>query len=156
MPAHAAEAAGGLVEEGLRVRAQQCAGDRACQTAQHPAQNDRIADGDAQRTQQGNPAENGADHFFAPGAEAVFVSADGAGAGQTAHAELSGKAYPAEQEGEQQIGNQKGGAAILAHPIGEHPDVAQAHRRAHAGDHKADGRTEAPVLVAGGVVLTHD
>lgn len=94
---------------------------------EHPAQDHRITDGDAQRAHQGQPAECAAQLFLSPSGKAVFIGPDGARSGQSADAELGGQAHPAEEKDEEQIGDEEGCAAILSQTVGEHPDVAQAH-----------------------------
>lgn len=157
MPAHGAEIARGLLEKDRGVRLHERTGHRAAQAAQHPAQDDRIADGNAQRAQQRNPADHGAHGLFAAACKAVLIRADGARAGKPAGAELRGQAHPSEQEHKQQIWNEERRAAILADAIGKHPDVAQAHGGADTGDDKAHGRAERAVaVVVHGDVLSGD
>ena len=55
----------------------------------------------------------------------------GAGAGEPAQSKLAGQAYIAEQGHKDEIGDQKGAAAILSHAIGEKPDVAHANGGAY-------------------------
>lgn len=127
MPHGVAHAGGGGLEEGGGIGAHQLTGDEAGQAVEYPAQDHRIADGDAQRAHQGQPAECAAQLFLSPGGKAVFIGPDGARSGQPADAELGGQAHPAEEKDEEQIGDEEGRAAVLAQAVGEHPDVAQAH-----------------------------
>ena len=149
MPYGVAKAGGGGLEEGGGIGAHQLTGDETGQAVEYPAQDHRITDGDAQRAHQGQPAECAAQLFLSPSGKAVFIGPDGARSGQSADAELGGQAHPAEEKDEEQIGDEEGCAAILSQTVGEHPDVAQAHGGAYAGDDKPEGRAEAAVAVAG-------
>ncbi len=61
------------------------------------------------------------------------VCADGALAGFPAHGQLAHHNAEAHEDGQQQIDDQEGEAAGLAHFVGEAPDVAQAHGGADGG-----------------------
>ena len=105
MPGHASEAARSLVKKGFHVRSEQLARNGACQAAQHPTEDHRVADGNAKRPKQRNPAQSRAELLSPPAREAVFVRANRPRAGQPADCKLARKPHPAEQARKQKIGN---------------------------------------------------
>ena len=97
---------------------------------------------------------NGAQHaaaFFAAAAQRVSVGADGPRARQTAEGEFAGKAHPSEKGNKAEINQQERRAAVLAHAVREHPDVAHAHGGADRGKDEADA-----VFEIGRLVLLHE
>ena len=57
---------------------------------------------------------------------------------QTAEGEFAGKAHPSEKGNKAEINQQERRAAVLAHAVREHPDVAYAHGGADRGKDEAD------------------
>ena len=98
---------------------------------------DGVADGDAQRPGQRQPAEQAADLSggLAARGPCVFIGAERAGAGAAAHGELRRQADGAEDDHKQQVDQQEGPAAVAAHLVRKAPDVGHA-------DGRADGRQD--------------
>ena len=69
------------------------------------------------------------------------VGADGAEAGLTANRQLAEHDDRADEDNEQQIDYEECEAAVVAHFVGEAPDVAQADRRTDGGHEKAEVST---------------
>ena len=89
---------------------------------------DGVADGDAQRPGQRQPAEQAADLSggLAARGPRVLIGAERAGAGAAAHGELRRQADGAEDDHKQQVDQQEGSAAVAAHLVREAPDVGHA------------------------------
>ena len=81
----------------------------------------------------------------------LSVSARGFGFVQTAEGEFAGKAHPSEKGNKAEINQQERRAAVLAHAVREHPDVAHAHGGADRGKDEADA-----VFEIGRLVLLHE
>ena len=98
---------------------------------------DGVADGDAQRPGQRQPAEQAADLSggLAARGPRAFIGAERAGAGAAAHGELRRQADGTEDDHKQQVDQQEGPAAVAAHLVREAPDVGHA-------DGRADGRQD--------------
>ena len=131
------------VKVGLGVSAEQAAGDGAHKVFQHPAHHHGISDGDAQNTQQGQDADDSAS-LFPPLFQYIFKGARGTRPGQTAQAKLARQSHITEQGHKNKVGHQKGAAAVLAHPVGEEPNVAHAHSGAHCGKDESGGGGKLP------------
>ena len=126
-------------EPACRIRAHERAGDRVNQRLQKVRDDDRVADCDAQRACQRQPAEKSAgfSHLFAARCPGVFIRAQRAGCGASAHGEFCRERDVAENEDEQQIDEQKCAAAVAAELVGEAPDVRHADGRADRRKNKA-------------------
>ena len=104
MPGHAAKGAGHLRKKGFGFGCHQRAHDVAEQGAQHPADNDRIADRDAERPEQRDCPKKPA-ALFAARTHCVVVGANRAGTGQAAESKVTRQADNAEQHNEQAVGD---------------------------------------------------
>ena len=126
-------------EPACRIRAHERAGDRVNQRLQNVRDDDRVANCDAQRACQRQPAEKSAgfSHLFAARRPGVFICAQRAGCRAPAHGELRRERDVAENEDEQQIDEQKCAAAVAAELVGEAPDVCHADGRADGRENKA-------------------
>jgi len=106
---------------------------------------DGVADSDAQRPGQRQPAEQAAD--FSGGLAArgprALIGAERAGAGAAAHGELRRQADGAEDDHKQQVDQQEGPAAVAAQLVREAPDVGHADGRADGCQDKAPAAGEA-------------
>ena len=147
--AHGGEVCGG-------IGGHQIACDAAQQTLQYPAQNDGVANGNAQRAKQGNPAKRIAQLALAAGCEAVFVCAQSTCLCAAADGKFCGQTHQTEQHYENNIGNQKCSAAVLAQTVGEQPNVAHANCGANAGQHEAQTCAKAAIAVhCIGMIIFH-
>ena len=122
---------------GVRRQERPCHGvDERLEDVGH---DDGVADRDAQRARQRQPAEHAADLARGPAARGprVFIRAERARGGAAAHGELCRKADIAENEHEQQIDQQKCPAAVGTQLIRKAPDIRHAHGRADRCQNKA-------------------
>ena len=104
-----------------------------------PADDHGIANGDAERTQHGNNANNTADFvtvFHAAHFERLRKRAHRARPHGTAERHFANDARNAQHHDEEQIGNQERRAAVLGYAIREQPNARKAHRRANAGNNE--------------------
>ena len=102
-----------------------------------PADDHGIANGNAERAQHGNNANNTADFvtvFHAAHFERLRKRAHGTRAHSTTKRHFANDARNAQHHNEEQIGNQERRATVLGYAIREQPNARKAHRRANAGN----------------------
>ena len=141
MEAHVAEVRRHGPEEGARIGlGHELAGQGREQVMARPAEHHRIPDGQGQRPQGGNEADDLAD------AIAVLHAAHLHGAPESAHGtrahgategHLPDHACETEQRHEDEVRNEESRATQLGHAVREQPDIGHAHRAAHAGEDEA-------------------
>ena len=144
---YVAQCAAHFSEECTCVHCQQLTCEAAQQALENPAENDGVANGNAQRAEQGNPAQCVAQLALAASSKAVFIGTQCAGLCAAADCKFRTQTYQTKQNDENNIRNQKCSAAVLTQTVGEQPDVAHANRRANACQNEAKAGAEAAVHV---------
>ena len=102
-----------------------------------PTDDHGIANGDAERAQHGNNANNATDLvavFHAAHFERLRKRAHGTRAHGATKRHFANDARNAQHHNEEQIRNQERRAAVLGYAIREQPNARKAHRRANAGN----------------------
>ena len=131
-------------EPGRRVGVHQRPRDRIGKRLQHIGNDDRIADGDAERTGQRQPAERPADlpRLFSARPPRIGVGAERSRPGAAADGKLGRQPDIAEDDDKQQIDQQERAAAVRAHFVGESPHIRHADGRTDRGQNEAPAAAE--------------
>ena len=138
------QAAKGLLQQAAVLR-EDAAADALAYIGKHPADHGRVEGHDQQH---GDQAQRADDPPQGAGRQ-LAVHADRVGARAAAQADLGNHQRQADQQGGQQIDQQKAGTAVVAGLVGKHPDVAETDGRTEGGSEHAEAGTEAVACGSG-------
>ena len=145
MPGDIAKRPGHTGKKMFCILREKAAGDCPGERAQHPADDYRITNRDAERPEQRDCAQNFST-LPAAGFHRVVIGANRACTGQPPEGKLTGKPHCTKKCDEQKIRDQECGAAVLPKPVREHPDISHPDRGAYRRHNKPDPAAELPIL----------
>jgi len=137
--AHIAEGATHFAEKRSRIGSEQLTGQGTQQTPENPADDDGVAQCDAQRTEQRDPAHGCAQLALASAFPTEAEGAQSAGLCHTSDGKFCAQTHQTEQYNENDIRNQERSAAVLAWSVGEQLKIGHGQLRSHAGQNEAYG-----------------
>ena len=144
MEAHVAEVRCDGPEEGSHVGLRhKLSVKRSHKVVARPTEHHGVSDGNGERSQGGNEADDLTDALAVPHTAHLHGAAEcahRASAHSPTEGHFSNHARKAQQRHENEVRDEEGRAAQLSHAIGKQPDIGHAHSAANAGKDEAGMR----------------